>query len=111
MWLKLVALEVDLGAAEMVGQPLGEIERRGSPDIVLEKGRKLGLEAGIGAGRLIGLLELENEGHQGLGHEATAKPAEMAMLVGARPEGWVRCIVSSESRLAGGFSWRGAPPQ
>ena len=36
--VELVALEVDLGAAEMVGQPLGEIERRGSPDIVLEKG-------------------------------------------------------------------------
>jgi hypothetical protein len=36
--VELVALEVDLGAAEMLGQSLGEIKRRGPPHIVLEKG-------------------------------------------------------------------------
>src|SRR5262245_23480637 len=84
--VEFVALEVDLRAAEMSGEPLREIERRGPADIMLEKGRKLGLEGGIGAGGRVGLLELQNERHQGLGHVATAEPAEMAMLVRARPE-------------------------
>jgi hypothetical protein len=32
--IELVALEVDLGAAEMLGQPLGEIQRRRPARIV-----------------------------------------------------------------------------
>ena len=35
--VELVALEIDLGAAEMLGQPLGEIERAWPADIMLEE--------------------------------------------------------------------------
>ncbi len=49
--VELLALEVDLGAAEMLGEALGEIERRGPADIVLEIAVHLGLEGRIGLGR------------------------------------------------------------
>ena len=42
--VELVALEIDLRAAELLGQPLGEIERARPPDIVLEEAVELGLE-------------------------------------------------------------------
>ena len=42
--VQLVALEVDLRAAEPLGQPLGEIERRRTPDIVLPQVVHLGPE-------------------------------------------------------------------
>ena len=44
--VELVALEIDLGAAEMPGQPLGEIERARPADIMLEVIVELGLKAG-----------------------------------------------------------------
>ena len=81
--VELVALEVDLGAAEMVGQPLGEIERRRAADIVLEPALQLGVERGIALGVLVGLLELQDQRHQRLGDEAAAMDAEPAMLVRA----------------------------
>ena len=81
--VELLALEVDLGAAEVFGQPLGEIERARAPDIVLEQVVELGLESGIGLRLLIGLLERENERHQRLGDEASAIDAEAAALVRA----------------------------
>ena len=37
--IEFVALEIDFGAAEMLGQPLGEIERAWPADIVLEEFR------------------------------------------------------------------------
>ena len=56
--VQLVALEIDLGAAEMLGQALGEIERAGPADIMFEEAVELGLEARVGLGVLVGLLEL-----------------------------------------------------
>ena len=44
--VELVALEVDLGAAEMLGQPLGEIERARPAGIVGVEVVELGLEGG-----------------------------------------------------------------
>ena len=81
--VELVALEIDLGAAEMLGQPLGEIERARPPDIVGEQIVELGLEGRIGLGVGIGLLQVEDQRHQRLGDEAPAIEAEMAALVGA----------------------------
>ena len=43
--VQLVALQVELGAAEMPGQPLGEIQRARPADIMLEVVVELGLEA------------------------------------------------------------------
>ena len=44
--VELLALEIDLGAAEVFGEPLGEIERARAADIVLEQMVELGLERG-----------------------------------------------------------------
>ena len=81
--VELVALEVDPGAAEMRGEPLGEIERARPAGVVGEPGVELGPERRIVPGRVVGLLELEDQRHQGLGDEAAAVDAEPAARVGA----------------------------
>ncbi len=85
--IELVALEVDLGAAEMLGQPLGEIERTGSAGIMGIELVDLGLELRICLGRLIGLLQVQDQRHQRLGDEAAAIDAEEAALIGPGAEG------------------------
>jgi hypothetical protein len=62
--VQLVALHVDLGAAQMLGQPLGEIERRGAADIVGPQIVHLGPEAVVGLGALVLRLQLEDQRHQ-----------------------------------------------
>ncbi|MGY3656118.1 hypothetical protein ACVJ19_002781 [Bradyrhizobium sp. USDA 376] len=81
--VELFALEIDLCAAEMLGQTLGEIKRRRPADIVLEIAVHLGLESRIGLGRGVGLFQIEDQRHQRFGDEASAENAEMAALVGA----------------------------
>src|SRR6185437_6457329 len=85
--VELLALEIDPGAAELLRQPFGEIERARAPDIMLEQGVELGLELGIGLRLLVSLLELEDQRHQRLGDEAPPVNAEAAALVGARAIG------------------------
>ncbi|MGY4466062.1 hypothetical protein ACVWWK_001744 [Bradyrhizobium sp. LB9.1b] len=80
--VELFTLEVDFCAAEMFGQALGEIKRRGPADIILEIAVHLGLEGRIGLGLGVGLLQIEDQRHQGFGDEASAENAEMAALVG-----------------------------
>ena len=81
--VEILALEINLGAAEMRGQPLGQIERRRPADVVLQMAVHLALERRIGLGRRIGLLKLEDQRHQGLGDEAAAVDAEVPALVGS----------------------------
>jgi hypothetical protein len=78
--VQLVTLEVDLGAAEMVGQALGEIQGRGAafPQIV-----HLVPERGVGLGLLVFGFEVEDQRHQRLGDETPAEIAEAALLIGA----------------------------
>jgi hypothetical protein len=71
----------------MRGEALGEIERRGSADIVLQVTVHLGLEGGILLRRVVRLLQVEDQRHQGLGDEAPAIEAEAPALVGAGAEG------------------------
>ena len=71
----------------MLGQPLGEIERARPADVVRVEVVELGLERGIGLGRLVGALQVEDQRHQRLGDEAAAEVAEVAALVGAGAEG------------------------
>src|SRR6185369_6118842 len=80
--VELVALEVELGAAEMPRQPLGEIKRARPPDIMLEIVVALGREGGVALRRAIGALDLEDQRHQRLGDEAPAIDAKMPALVG-----------------------------
>src|SRR3546814_19142277 len=59
--IQLLALEVNLGAAEMLGEPLREIERARPSDIVLQIIGELGREGRVLLGRVIGLLDLEDQ--------------------------------------------------
>ena len=80
------------------GEALGEVERRGAAGVVVEQRVELGLEGGVGLGRVVFVLEFEQRGHQGLGHIAAAVDAEAP---GARLRrdggkndgchGWVSC--------------------
>ena len=84
--IELFALEIDLGAAAVLREALGEIERRRAADIVREIAVHLGLEFRIGLGLGIGLLQFKNQRHQRLGDKTAAIDAEMAVLVGPGAE-------------------------
>src|SRR5262249_28045278 len=84
--VELLALEIDLRAAAMRGQPLGEIERRRPAHIGGEMAVHLPLEFRIRLGGRVGLLQIEDQRHQRLGDEAPAEDAEMPALVGAGAE-------------------------
>ncbi len=73
---QVFALEVDLRAAEVFGEALGEVERCGAAAVVLEQGVEFGVEAGVRLGCVVGLLQLFERGHQGFGHVAAAVDAE-----------------------------------
>jgi len=72
----------------MLGQPLGEIERAGATDVVLQIAVQFGLKAGVRLGRLIGRVQFVDQRHQRLGHEAAAIGAEAPL--GVRPGVGVR---------------------
>src|SRR4051812_32359670 len=101
--VQLVALEVDLRAAEMLGQALGEVERARSADVMGQVGGHLGLEGRVGLGLAVGLLELEDQRHQRLGDETAAEDAEMPAFVRAGAEG-VGLRLSGHATLSLGLS-------
>ncbi len=84
--IEVFALEIDLRAAEMLRQALGEIERIGTPDIVLEQAVELGMKRGVVLHLVVGPLQTQQQRHQRLGDEAAAEIAEMAARVGAERE-------------------------
>ena len=97
--VELVALEPDLRAftfggrfADMVGQPLGKIERAGPSDIMFEQIVEFCLERRIGLGGTIVFFQIENQRHQRFGDIAAAKFAKMTALVGLVAEA-VGCVV------------------
>lgn len=91
--IELVALEVDLGALEVLRQALGEVERTRSPAVVLEEIAQLRLEARIVLRLLVRLLEFEDERHERLGDEAAAIEAEEAKIIGAGAEAVRRLVL------------------
>src|ERR1051326_5409940 len=94
--VELVALEVDFGAAEMAGQPLGEVKRARSPNIVVEVIGQLGVEIRVAFRLVVGALDGQDQRHQGFGDIAPAIKAEMAPRIRARSKGvaaiGVRCL-------------------
>src|ERR1700745_27759 len=110
--VELVALEIDLGAAEMTRQPLGEIERAGPADVMFEIIVELGLKTAVASGGRVGGLDCENERHQCLGDKAPAINAAMAAFVrpasgGVRdlhPHPSARAAARKARILAGSFS-------
>ncbi|MEY9194927.1 hypothetical protein ABIA16_000043 [Sinorhizobium fredii] len=85
--VQLLALEIDLGAAELSRQALGEIERARPADIVSTEPIELGLEGRVVLGLVPLVLEVEDQRHQSLGDETAAENTEPAVLVRSSPEG------------------------
>ena len=80
--IEFVALEVDLRAAKVLGQPLGVIERARPAGIMRIEVFKLGVEGRIVLRRCVSCLKLKDKRHQRFGHEAPAIKAEMTPLIG-----------------------------
>ena len=85
--VQLVPLEVDLGAAELRGQPLRVIQRAGTADVMRQVVAQFRRERGIDPGGVVRLLDLKDQRHQRLGDETSAIDAEVAALVGTRAVG------------------------
>ena len=85
--VQLVALEIDLGAAEVLRQSLGEIEGAGSAGVVLVEIGQFGPESRIILRLGIGGVQFQDQRHQGLGDEPPAIEAEEAAIIGAGPHG------------------------
>ena len=79
--VEVLALEVD-GVADLVGQPLREVQRRRAADVVVEQRVELGAVARVVAGGEPRRLELDQRGHERLRDVLAAVGAE-AVLDGA----------------------------
>ncbi len=95
--IEVFSLQVNLGTAEITGQPFGVIQGGGPtaelPEIVIEFTLKLG----IGLRAEILLLKLLKRMHQGFGHIAAAIGAEMS--VGIRNHGLMWCRLTHRLNL------------
>ena len=85
--IELVALEVDLRAAEPPGQSLREIERAWPADVMLEVEGELFGESGIIPRLAVCSLHLQDQRHQGLGDISAAIDAEVTAFVWSPSEG------------------------
>src|SRR5690606_14532312 len=92
--VEVLALEIDLGAAEMAGQTLGEIELRRTAGIEGRELLELRPELRVGLGLVPVPFQIEDQRHQRLGDEAAAEKPEHALLVGSGAEGiWQNRLV------------------
>jgi len=78
---QVLALEVDLRAAEVLRQPAREVQPRRATGVVGEPGRELTHEAPIAPEPRPGPVQLEQRRHQRLGDVAAAELAEVAVRV------------------------------
>src|SRR3990170_3438962 len=81
---KVLALEPDAGAAAVLAEPRGEVERRRPARVVGEGRGQARLEPPGAPGAGGGALELDERRHERLGHEAPAEAAEVALGVRER---------------------------
>ena len=82
-------LEVDACAAELVGEVLGEVDRRGAAGVGAREAVELSVEGLVLNGGLVGLLKLFERRHQGLGDELAAELAEAPAASGWGWEAWL----------------------
>ena len=78
---EIFALEIDLRAAELLGQPFGEIKRRFSADIFMQIMLELPVENRIAAHLSVSALKLRQRRHESFGYVATAVRTEVAPAV------------------------------
>ena len=80
--VQLFALEENLGAAVLLGQALGIVQRAGAANELGVEAIQFGDKVRLGARLVVGLLQVENQRHQGFGNEAPTELAELALCVG-----------------------------
>ena len=86
---EVFALEVDLCAAQVLGEPLCEVEGRGAADVVALVIAQGLLERRIVLGAVVGAFEFAEGEHEGFGHVLAAEAAVAAAAV--RPGMFLRC--------------------
>ena len=79
---QVLALEPDLRPTTGGGQAAGEGEGRGAPYVVAQERGELGFERRIGAGLVVGVLQLFERGEEGFGHIAPAVGPVVAPWIG-----------------------------
>ena len=79
---QVLALEVDARTAEMLGQPLSEVERRRAADVVLQQVLQPALEGALAPQPVVGAAQFLERRHQGFRRVAAAVNAVAAALVG-----------------------------
>ena len=65
---QVFALQVDLGAAQLLRQPLGKVKRRRPPRIILQQIGQLRLKRRVRLGHIVLMLQFEQRRHQRLRH-------------------------------------------
>jgi hypothetical protein len=82
--VQVLALEVDLRASQLAGEPARMVDGAGAADVVLELPLQVGEEFRIVAEPLVGRGQLVERLAQRLGDEDAAIGAEVALAVGQR---------------------------
>src|SRR6185312_12155823 len=85
--IEVFALEINLRSPEMLGEARGEIKRTFAAHIMGEQPVQFLMEGRVLLRRLIGLFQVEQERHQGLGDKAAAEGAEMTLRVRPAAQG------------------------
>ena len=73
---QVFALQINLCPAQRFRQPLGKVERRGPPGVILEQGTQLRLKRRVGLGLVVRVLQLIQRRHQRLRHVPPAVDAK-----------------------------------
>ena len=81
--VQILALEIEAGSAELLGQPFGQVQRAGAADIVAQQGAVLLPEAVVSTGGGERLLQRLQRRHQGLRHVAAAVAAKLSHCIRA----------------------------
>jgi hypothetical protein len=76
--VQVLALEIDLRAAALLGQALGVVHRAGTPDVVLQLVAELGFECRILARLFVSSAQLVERMRKRLGNEHSAVRPEVS---------------------------------
>ncbi len=79
---EILALHINLRAAEFCGEILAQVKRRRASDELARTILQLGAKFWIAAGLLVGALELEQRRHQSFSDVLAAELAEVAAAIG-----------------------------
>ena len=79
--IELIAFEIDLGAAKVFCQPFGKIQWTRTTGIMGVEIGKFRLIGRVGFGKVPGVLQFKDQGHQGFCYKSTAEYAETAFFI------------------------------